>query len=322
MRIGLDIGGTSVKGIVVDSGGAVVARATAATVIGPEGVLSGALGVVRELLADVAGPAATDRHPVVSIGVGVPGSVDAVRGRLEHAVNLGVSVLDLGPLLNAELGIPVRLENDVNAAAIGAHHARGGAARDSLALLNLGTGLACGLVIEGRLWRGGRGVAGEIGHIPVDPAGTRCTCGQIGCLETLCSGAAVARLWPSDDLPPAAAMMRAAAAGDQRAVTIRRDVVAAIALAVRLVALTVDVDVVVLAGGVSRLGDPLLALVRQALREAGRASSFIASLRLHDRVELAPSDVGALGAALLQAAPPELSSDAPVSPVPRAPASA
>ena len=84
-------------------------------------------------------------------------------------MNLGLEGLDLGPRLADRLGVDVRIENDVKAAALGAHHLLG--AHSSMAYLNLGTGLAAGLVLDGRLLRGGHGVAGEIGHIPVDPDG-------------------------------------------------------------------------------------------------------------------------------------------------------
>ena len=87
-----------------------------------------------------------------------------------------------------------------------------------MAYLNLGTGLAAGIVLDGRLLRGGHGVAGEIGHIPVDPAGVVCGCGQRGCLETLASGSAIARMWPTDDPLPARELFDAADAGDEHAI--------------------------------------------------------------------------------------------------------
>ena len=92
-------------------------------------------------------------------------------------------------------GVPTLVENDVNAAAFGASMVMGCA---DLAYLSIGTGVAAGLIFDGRLRRGAHGVAGEIGHLPVDPGGPACECGQRGCLETVASGAAIARRWPSD----------------------------------------------------------------------------------------------------------------------------
>ncbi len=96
------------------------------------------------------------------------------------------------------LGVPVLLENDVNAAALGAAALD---RRDRPRYLSIGTGLAAGLVLDGRLRRGAHGAAGEIGHIPVDPHGVAVPCGQRGCLETVASGSALAAAWPSGDVP-------------------------------------------------------------------------------------------------------------------------
>ena len=91
---------------------------------------------------------------------------------------------------------------------MGAFHLLGRPDTHSMAYLNLGTGLAAGLVLNGALWRGSRGTAGEIGHIPVDPNGALCSCGQRGCLEMVASGSAVARQWPTDHPDPARAVVR------------------------------------------------------------------------------------------------------------------
>ncbi|MEO8094835.1 MAG: ROK family protein, partial [Pseudolysinimonas sp.] len=183
LRVGIDIGGTKTDAVAIDTDGHVVHELHIATGFGAESVLATAVAAV-EGLARAAG-----RTPetFVSIGIGIPGAVDVASGRVEHAVNLGLSGLDLGTELAARLGRAVRVENDVNAAALGAFSLLGRTSTQSMAYLNLGTGLAAGLVLGGRLWRGSRGVAGEIGHIPVDPAGPLCPCGQRGCLELMAS---------------------------------------------------------------------------------------------------------------------------------------
>jgi glucokinase len=216
-------------------------------------------------------------------------------------VNLGLSGLDLGSELEARLGRAVRVENDVNAAALGAFSFLGRTSAQSMAYLNLGTGLAAGLVLGGRLWRGSRGVAGEIGHIPVDPAGPLCPCGQRGCLELMASGSAVARQWPTDDPKPVRALFAAADAGDPLAIEVRARLVDNVAAAVRLLVLTVDVDDVVIGGGLSSLGDVLLADVRGVLQRWAATSEFLASLQLPDRVALVPKHfpAAAVGAALV-----------------------
>ncbi|MGE3193103.1 MAG: ROK family protein [Microbacteriaceae bacterium] len=297
LRVGIDIGGTKTDAVAIAADGSVAHDLRLSTGFGDDAVLATAVAAV-EGLARTAGVAVDD---FASIGVGIPGAVDVASGRVEHAVNLGVSGLDLGSLLSDRLGRTVRVENDVNAAALGTFSLLGRTAADSMAYLNLGTGLAAGLVLGGRLWRGSRGVAGEIGHIPVDPAGPLCPCGQRGCLELMASGSAVARQWPSDEPKPVRALFTAADAGDALAIEVRARLVDNVAAAVRLLVLTVDVDEVVIGGGLSSLGDVLLAEVRGVLRGWAEGSEFLASLDLPHRVTLVPdgSDAAAIGAALI-----------------------
>ena len=297
MRAGIDIGGTKTDAVAIAADGALAQRFRVPTGFGPDAVLQTALGAVTRL-AELAGIRAGEFE---SIGIGIPGAVDSASGRVAHAVNLGLEGLELGGQLTARLGRDVRIENDVNAAALGAYHLLEHDPTHSMAYLNLGTGLAAGLVIEGRLWRGSHGIAGEIGHIPVDPNGVVCVCGQRGCLETAASGSAIARQWPTDDPSPARALFAAAAAGDIEAVAVRDRLVENVAAAVRLLVLTVDVDSVVIGGGLSSLGAPLLNDVRAVLDRWSAASPFLASLGLADRVQLVPDGfpAAAVGAALV-----------------------
>lgn len=295
MKIGLDIGATKTLGVVVDGDRRILATAREETEPGPDGVVRTAAKVVARLTETTG---LDLDHPV---GVGVPGLVDVGRGAVKHAVNLGIGDwFDLAGLLGAELDAAVLVENDVNAATLGAVALSG---HDDLVYLSLGTGLAAGLVLDGVLRRGTHGAAGEIGHLPVDPAGVRCQCGQTGCLETVASGSAIAAAWPTADEPPAQALFAAAEAGDDRAVAVRDRFAGGIASAVRAIGLTVDPDVIVLGGGVAQLGEPLREAVAQALRAQAQGSPFLASLALADRVRVVPRDtpVAALGAALLGA---------------------
>ena len=292
--IGLDIGATKTLGVVVDEQGAIRASVRRPTVPGAQGVLATAAAVVEELRREV-GEAAG-----VPIGVGVPGLVDTHEGAVKHAVNLGVDGdwLPVGPLLAELVGVPVLVENDVNAAALGAVALSGA---DDLVYLSIGTGLAAGLVLDGRLRRGDHGAAGEIGHVPVDPSGLLCSCGQRGCLETVASGSALAAAWPSGEEPAAQALFAAAAAGDRAAGAIRDRFADGVAEAVRVLSLSVDPRTIVLGGGVAQLGEPLLIAVTEALRRQTTHSPFLASLDLAGRVRVVPTDhpVAAVGAALL-----------------------
>ena len=300
VRIGVDIGGTKTDAVAIDAAGTILHQVRLGTGYGAEAVLNSAVDAVNRVAALVGIPV-TEAD---SVGVGVPGRVDPVHGTVTHAVNLGVQGLDLGGLLSARLGIDVHIENDVNAAALGVYHlveAEGwpDANDHSMAYLNLGTGLAAGIVVAGRLWRGSRGTAGEIGHIPVDPAGPLCPCGQRGCLELVASGSAITRQWPTDHPLPAQHLFEAADAGEESAVLVRSRLLDSVASAVRVLVLTVDVDLVVIGGGIASLGAPLIDGVRSVLAERATESPFLASLELADRVRLVPSGFpsAAIGAA-------------------------
>ncbi|GAA1947383.1 ROK family protein [Nocardioides panacihumi] len=292
--VGLDIGGTKTLGLAVDGTGRIVAEVRRPTDAGPAGVIRTAAAVVAELRAVTGEPLA------VPVGVGIPGLVDAEQGVVRHAVNLGLTgdSLPLRDLLSAELGTPVTVENDANAATLGAvaHTGHG-----DLVYLSIGTGLAAGLAVEGRLHRGVHGAAGEVGHIPVDPQGLACSCGQTGCLETVASGSALAAAWPVADDYPAQALFAAAAAGDPKAIAVRDRFAAGVAAAVRVLCLTVDPDTVVLGGGVAQLGDPLRVAIAAALLDQASRAPFLAALDLAGRLRVLPSEVpvAALGAALL-----------------------
>jgi glucokinase len=183
----------------------------------------------------------------------------------------------LADRLRGRLGVPVHLENDVNVAALGAFAHFALAPSASLAYVNVGTGIAAGFVLGGRLWRGVTGGAGEIGHIPMRPDGPPCPCGQRGCAEAVGSGRAVGR--------------------DRARLG---DVIAATAWTVQLCAMTLDVDVVAVGGGMTNGGAAFLDALRAALSERAAASPVVAATGLVERVVLAPADVpvGSLGAVL------------------------
>src|SRR6201996_2129008 len=215
MRVGLDIGATKVLGAVIGAGGSVIAQARQDTLPGPDGVLESVTSVLDLLAADLDG--ALPPH----IGIGIPGLVDRHRGAVSHAVNLGLGGewFPLADRLADRTGAAVIVENDLNAATWGAHVLSGA---DDLAYLALGTGLAAGFVLGGVLRRGAHGAAGEIGHVPIDPDGALCSCGQRGCLELSASGSALAAAWPADGkIPPAEALFAAATAGNPAAVSAR-----------------------------------------------------------------------------------------------------
>lgn len=294
LRVGLDVGGTKVLGVLLD-GDVVRATVRRPTRPGTDGVVATAAEAVRELCAAVGVPV----DGLAAVGLGLPGVVEPSTGTVSHAVNLGIDLsgVPVGPLLAAQLGgVPVTVENDLNCAALGAADRLG--LRD-MAFLALGTGVAAGLVLDGHLRRGHAGAAGEVGHLPYRTDGPLCACGQRGCLELYASGSALDAAWP-EATPAPQAVFAAAAAGDPRAARLAAGFADAVATAVRFLVLTCDVADVVLGGGVAQLGTPLLDAVGAAVDRQAADSPFLRSLHLRDRLRLTSSvPVGAIGAALV-----------------------
>lgn len=295
LRVGVDIGGTKTEAVLVDATGSVLATLRLPTGHGADEVVASAVAAIEGVIGESSG--------VASIGVGIPGTVDTGAGLVSHAINLGVDRLELGPTLARRFGMPVRVENDVNAAALGAFHLLQQPATASIGYVNLGTGLAAGLVLRGELWRGARGAAGEIGHVLVDPAGPIDLDGQHGGLEVVASGSGIARQWGSSEPNAVTAALDAAAAGDERALEIRRRLFDGVAAAVRVLVLTVDVDRVVIGGGLVALGPRLMDGVYSVIAGWEAQSPFIGSLELASRITVIEpgQPVAALGAAHLGA---------------------
>ncbi|MDL9978982.1 ROK family protein [Microbacterium sp. ASV49] len=297
MRVGLDVGGTKTDAVAIDAAGNVQARVRRTTGWGPEAVAATVVDAVGALADELALPVAAFE----SVGVGIPGLVEPGTTRVAHAVNLGIVELDLAAAVAPTLGLPVAVENDVKAAALGAYALGDGTG--TLAYLNFGTGVAAGIVVDGVLWTGSTGTAGEVGHLSIDPDGPLCTCGQHGCVEAFSGGGTVARRWGRPGELPVRDIFDAADAGDAEAIVLRDGVAYGISAAIRALVLTVDAGTVVLGGGITMLGDRLMAVVGAQLEQSAEASPFIRSLRLDERVRVLPagSPVAAIGAALLGA---------------------
>ena len=178
MRVGLDVGGTKTDAVVIDDAGKVQAAVRRPTGWGPDAVTATVVDAVAALAGELALPVAA----FASVGIGIPGLIEPGSTRVMHAVNLGIVELDLAAAVGPALGLPVAVENDVKAAALGAY-ALEGATGGTLAYLNFGTGVAAGIVVDGVLWTGSTGTAGEVGHLSIDANGPLCTCGQRGCVE-------------------------------------------------------------------------------------------------------------------------------------------
>jgi len=333
--VGVDIGGTKTAILICDLDGTVRGRHLAPTAVGsPDRAADTIASVVRAALAE-AGATPTD---VAAIGVGVPGRVDPDRGQVTLAVNLDWHDLPLGPRLEARLGIPTILENDVRAATLGLHRRRVFGDTQSLALLAIGTGISAGVVIDGVLHRGAMGLAGEIGHVVIERDGPRCACGLNGCFEAVAAGPAIVsraaagwsaggrggpgRNGPGRGEGPgegpgrirplgAEAVFAAATSGDPVAIDVIEAAGRAVAWGIHLLALTYDLERIVIGGGVSHAGEPFMAPVQRELERFRESSPLAREILVPDLVQLLPpgADAGAWGAVTIARAALDAESD-------------
>ena len=131
---------------------------------------------------------------VAAVGLGVPGLVNPRTGRVVISSDLPSVVReDLRSALSDAAGLPVTLDNDANAGAMGEYAAGAGRGSQNMFYVTIGTGIGGALILDGKLWRGASGFAGEFGHITIDPEGVECTCGNVGCLETVASAPNIVR---------------------------------------------------------------------------------------------------------------------------------
>lgn len=290
MRIGIDIGGTKIEAVAVDDDLNVLTTFRGPVRPGPKGVTTGALEAVDKVRRNAEGS-------VESIGIGAPGAVR--RGVVHYARNLNIESLDLETAVSEATGVRVRVSNDVNAAALGAWALRGSTST-SFAYLNLGTGMAAGLVLDGRVWEGARGLAGEIGYLSVDPNGPTHVDGLAGTLEGYASGSGVVSQWGVEGAT-AVDVFDAAEAGDAAAVAIRNNVYFGAASAVRVLALAFGADSIVVGGGLTALGRSLCDGMTKHFNAWSATSPLIASLKLGAITHLLDDErpTHAIGAAIL-----------------------
>jgi glucokinase len=307
--IGFDLGGTKMFALVLGDNGEVLLRKKQK--VGDRrdnDAVTEAIGdLVEEILQEVS-------EKVTSIGVAVPGPIDFKRGTILRTPNLAIEDLPLRELLTKRFSLPVVLENDVNAGVYGEY--RAGAAKGYSHVVGLfpGTGFGGGLILNGRLYRGATGGAGEIGHMTVDIGAGRCNCGNFGCLEAVAARSAV-----SKDLAGAAlagdaptvleeagsdiasirsgTILRALEKGDPAAAPIVDRMAFYLGVGMANCVNIFDPEIIVVGGGVvEKLGKILLGPAEATMRER-------ALPRLVDHVKVAMAtledDATALGAAYL-----------------------
>ena len=312
--LGCDLGGTNVRVAVVDDEGRVRAS------IKRKLVDRTPSAVARELAEganEVLGKLSIPLEEVAGIGCGVAGQVLGRTGTVLVGPNLGWRDVRFGTLVERALGRSVRIVNDLSAAAWG--EASVGAARGArdVILVFVGSGVGSGLILDGRLYEGAGGIAGELGHTKVEPGGRRCGCGEFGCLEAYVGGhsiaarirelaesgkarAIVAAAGGDPLLVGGSALEDAAVGGDEEAIELREEIARRLGMAVANVVTLLNPQKLILGGGVIRGMPGLERRTREWIRQLG-GQQHVAQLSILDTA--LGDDAGMIGAALLSLEP-------------------
>jgi glucokinase len=264
LAIGVDLGGTNLRCALVTREGEVLARESRPTELGGgrEEFLSGLL----QLLDRMQGRAAEERVGLGAVGVAVPGVISG-EGIILESVNL-MPLLGcrIAEVVSSATGLPALALNDANASASAEQRFGAGRGCGSLLMVSIGTGIGAGLILGGKLWTGADGAAGEIGHIPVHPDGPYCRCGGRGCLELYASATAIAARAVERNLPASAAALAVRAReGDREAAAIFAEAGRSLGIAAAAVVNLLNLEAIILGGGVSASFDLLERPMRSEL---------------------------------------------------------
>lgn len=189
--LGIDLGGTFIKGGIVDDQGNIILRDKVPTQSekGADGVVANIVSLCENLMSR-ANVSASD---LIGVGIGVPGMIDSENGVVIYSNNLNWSDFSISNKVSEALGLPVKIANDANVAALGETKFGCGKEFNNSVMITLGTGVGSGIVIDGKLFEGNRSAGAEIGHTVIVAGGEKCTCGRRGCLEAYASATALIR---------------------------------------------------------------------------------------------------------------------------------
>lgn len=304
--IGMDLGGTNIKAAAVNEQGKILAKETRPT-MGDRGA-SWILDQMAEMARAVAARVGCSWREVAGVGVGIPGFLDFSQGVAEEVVNLGWKNVSVAREMEERLQVPVALDNDANAAAIGEAWVGAGRGYRHILAVTIGTGIGGGLIVDGQIYHGANGMAGELGHMVIEPGGELCNCGHRGCLERIASASAVLRAAkkrlaagePSSLVPLANLSTKDvfdhARAGDALACSVVDHMAERLGYGLALAANLLNPEMLVIGGGVSAAWDvlfpPLNASFSAYALERVRQAALIRPAELGN-------DAGVLGCARL-----------------------
>ena len=305
---GIDIGGTTVKIGILSEEGQILDKWEIKTRTEDNG--AHIVSDIAESLKKAIAEKGYSMDDVIGAGMGVPGPVMA-DGTINRCVNLGWGVYNAAAELSGLLGVPVKAGNDANVAALGEQWMGGGKGYDNVVMITLGTGVGCGIILDGKILAGTTGAAGECGHMTIaDPEDMiyTCGCGRHGCLETLTSATGVVNIAKHlvettdkatslRDLPEITSkdIWDAAKAGDAGALEVVDKVAYYLGKAINTIAVVVNPEIFVIGGGVSKAGQFLLDKIVTSFQ----AQTFHAVKNTKITLATLGNDAGMVGAARL-----------------------
>ena len=282
--LGIDLGGTNIKGGVVNEAGEILREASRPTMVenGPDAIADGIAALIRDL---------EQGETFGGVGLGCPGTVDDESGEVVCAFNLNLIHYDLRGAIKARTGYEIRLGNDANVAALAEATVGAGKGAHSTVVITLGTGVGCGVVLEGKMLTGYTGAASELGHMVIAEDGAKCTCGRRGCFEAYASATALIRMTRDamaenpDSVMFAVAKengaidgrtaFMAAERGDTAAAEVVREYVKYLAAGVTNVVNIFFPEIVAFSGGVANQGEALLKPLREEVRRQEFGGAYV-----------------------------------------------
>ena len=309
MYIGIDLGGTNIAAGIVDENGQILCKGSLPTLRerGNDAIVAD-MAKLSKMLVEENGYSMND---IKAVGIGCPGTVDNERGIVVYSNNIVMENYPLVAKFKEYIDLPVNIENDANAAAYGEYAST---ARDkkSFVLITLGTGVGGGIVLDGKLWRGFNGAGAELGHTSIIMGGEPCTCGRRGCFEAYASvSALISQTKRAMEENPDSLMHKiaeergvvngrtsfdCARMGDEVAIAVRDKYIEYVSEGVVNIINTIQPEVFVIGGGISREGDTILTPLKKIV-EKNDYNKYMPKTEI--RIAKLGNDAGIIGAAAL-----------------------
>ncbi|NMM62945.1 ROK family protein [Clostridium sp. P21] len=275
--IGVDLGGTKICGAVASFSGEMISKYTMPTRAeeGEEAVLERIITVIEKAIYE----SKVDEKEIVSIGIGSPGPLDAKKGKIITTPNLPFKNFNIVKPVKNKFNIPVYLDNDANAAAIGEYIFGAGKGTDNMIFVTVSTGIGGGAILNGKIYRGNTCNALEIGHMTIEKNGPRCNCGNYGCAEALASGTAIAKFakeavekgektsLSNFEKITAYEVFKEAEKGDLVAQNILNQALNYLGICISNIITSFDPEMVIIGGGVSKGGSIVFDKVKEVVEQ-------------------------------------------------------